>query len=482
MKKNKDRLLSNIVFNTLYQILSLITPLITAPYISRVLGAEGVGTCSYATSLVTYFTIFAALGTSSYGIREIARKRENKEDYSKSFWEIELITIFSSSICLALWGIVIAVYAEMRIYLLILSFNIVATLLDIHWLYNGLEKFKYTISINSLVKILSIVAIFVFVKNPEDTYIYVLIQSGATLFGNLSMWLFLPRVLTKTKISLKNFKVHLKNTFAYFVPTIATSIYTIVDKTMIGWFTQSKTENGFYEQATKLVTFVKTLSFVGIIGVISPRMSFLYKLEDKEKIQKFFNLTLEVVLTLTIASAFGLFGVAENFVPIFFGEGYDKTVLLIWILCPIIIIIGLSNMMGNLYYTPSGKRLQSAKYLIIGSLINLILNLILIPFISSIGAAIASIIAELVITALYFYHCPLTDGRKLWKALWKKLLAGGIMLAVVFLIDRLIDNRVISLVVQVSIGAAVYFLILILLKDGIIKNVKLFFRQMKARE
>lgn len=482
MKKDKDKLILNIIFNTLYQILCLITPLITAPYISRVLGAEGVGTSSYTTSLVTYFTIFSALGTAAYGMREIARLRQNKADYSKSFWEIELITIFSSLLCLLLWGVVIGFYAEMRIYLLILSLNILASLLDIHWLYNGLEKFKYTISINSAVKIISVVAIFMFVKKPEDTAIYILIQSGATLLGNLSMWLFLPRVLTRVKINLKNSKVHLKNTLAYFVPTIAVSIYTIVDKTMIGWFTQGKEENGFYEQATKLISFVKTISFIGIVGVISPRMSFLYKLEDQERIKKFFDLTLDIVLTLTIASSFGLFGVAQNFVPLFFGDGYDKTILLLRILCPIVIIIGMSNMMGMLYFTPSGNRMKSAVYLIIGSIINLILNLIMIPLINSVGAAIASVVAEFVITILFFSHCPLINGKKLFESIWKKLIAAGIMLLVVFLLDMVYTDKMISLIVQVSAGAVVYFLILFLLRDNVVKTIKLFLRQMKARD
>ena len=150
----------NIAYNTFYQILCLITPMITIPYVSRILGPDGVGIYSYTHSLVTYFVMFAALGTATYGAREISRNRENKKNVSKLFWEIELLTIFTSVICVLAWLLFSVIYSEYRPFMLILTLNIFATMFDISWLYTGLEKFKYTVSVNSIFKILGVIFSF----------------------------------------------------------------------------------------------------------------------------------------------------------------------------------------------------------------------------------------------------------------------------------------------------------------------------------
>lgn len=187
---NKPSLKKNIFLNVFYEIICVIAPFITAPYVSRVLQSSGVGIYSYTQSLVTYFTMFAALGTGTYGLREIAMCRDDKEQYSRTFWGIEIISVCTSVLSLIVWFFIAYLYASYRIYLLILSLNILSTLFDISWFYRGLEKFQYTILINSVAKILNIVLIFLFVKTPSDTWIYVLITALSTLLGNVSMWVF----------------------------------------------------------------------------------------------------------------------------------------------------------------------------------------------------------------------------------------------------------------------------------------------------
>ena len=237
IKQKQPSLKINVALNFIYQFLVIAIPLITTPYLSRVLLFEetgsNIGISSYTTSLVNIFIIFAALGTVSYGTREIARKRESKKDYSKLFFEIELLSVFSSFITLLFWVVFASVYVEYRLYLYILSLNIIATCFDISWLYAGLEKYKYTVGINALFKTISAVLIFVLVKSPDHLWVYILISSSALLLGNLSMWLFLPKVIQREKVDFNNLKYHLKNSFKYFIPTIATTIYTILDKTLI---------------------------------------------------------------------------------------------------------------------------------------------------------------------------------------------------------------------------------------------------------
>lgn len=466
----KTNLFSNIVFNYIYQILLIIIPLITAPYISRVLGPDGIGIYSYTHSLITYFTLFAGLGTASYGLREISRKRDNKEEYTKTFWEIEIMTIISSLIMSIFWVIFAACYSQYRIYMLLQTFLLIQTMFDISWFFQGLEKFKYTTIVNSIVKIAGVILIFTFVKTKEDLNLYILIQSLTLAISSISMWLFLPRFILKVKISLRNLKHHFKETLVYFIPTIAVSIYTVLDKTLIGLITKNDAENGYYEQATKIINLLKAISFSSIVGVMTSRVSYLYKDNKIEEIKKNLLFTLEIVMFLAFACGFGIAAIASRFVPIFFGEGYDQTIILLYIMTVLLIIIAISNVLGGLYYTPSGKRKQSALFIIVGSIVNLILNIPLIYFFKSYGAAIASIIAELVITILYLKNCTLLTFAKLFKIIYKKLIAGLVMFLLVFTFDYFLNfNTYLMLICEILIGAIIYITTLLLLKDQSIK-------------
>ncbi len=466
----KNGLFSNIVFNYIYQILLIIIPLITAPYISRVLGPDGIGIFSYTQSLITYFTLFAGLGTASYGLREISRKRDNKQEYTKSFWEIEIMSIISSLIMIISWLVFAIFYNKYRIYMLLHTFLLLQTMFDISWFYQGLEKFKYTTVINSIVKIIGVILIFTFVKTNNDLNLYILIQSLTVAVSSVSMWIFLPKFICKVKISFINLKHHFKETLVYFIPTIAISIYTVLDKTLIGLITNNDAENGYYEQATKIINLLKAVSFSSIVGVMTSRVSYLYKDNKVEEIKKNLLFTLEIVLFLAFACGFGIASIASRFVPIFFGDGYNQTIILLYIMAILLIIIAISNVLGGLYYTPSGKRKQSALFIIVGSIINLILNIPLIYFFKSYGASIASIVAELVITILYLKNCTLLKFFDLLKIIYKKLIAGLIMLLIVFVFDYIFDfNIYFMLIGEIIIGAIVYISTLLILKDQSIK-------------
>ncbi len=459
----------NIALNTAYQLLLIITPFITAPYVSRVLGPDGVGIYSYTQSILSYFLLFAALGTASYGGREIARNRDNILQTSKLFWEIELLTVFTTLICLLIWGIVIVLGGQYSLYFLIMSINLLAVLFDISWFYSGIEQFQHIVVQNSLFKILGIVCIFLFVKEPQDLTLYVAIMCVSGLLSNLSMWVYLPKYIQK--INWHDLKIfpHLKETLIYFVPTIATSVYTILDKTLIGMITQDNAQNGYYEQATKIINMAKTIAFVATNSVLSVRMSYLFTKDKKDEIKKGIDQNLSYICFMGIGIAFGLIGVAARFVPCFFGEGYDAVIGLLLIFSPIILIIGISNCLGSLYYTPAGLRALSAKFLIAGSIINLILNCILIPHFESSGAAIASVIAELVITILYIANCNgLVTLRQIWRNCWKRLISGGIMLLVIFPLNHFIKNDLIATVVEIPVGVITYVAALCLLQDSMI--------------
>ena len=470
MKKTSIK--RNILYNTFYQVLTIILPFITAPYISRVIGAAGIGTYSYTLSIQTYFSMFAALGTASYGIREIARNRDDEYKRSKIFWEIELLTVITTTICLIGWMVVIGISNEYKIFFVILTMNLINTMFDISWFFAGMEQFKYTIIQNTFFKILGVVALFIFVKRPEDVTLYVLIMSLSTLLGTISMWLYLPKFIKKVKFKELKVFPHFKETLIYFIPTIATSVYTVLDKTLIGVITKEPKQNGYYEQAIKIINMASAVTFASLNTVLSSRNSYLFIEKKEDEIKKKINLSINYILFLGIGMVLGLMAVTDKFVPIFYGKGYDEVITLIKILSPLIIIIGISNCLGSQYYNPAGLRSKSVKFIIAGASTNLVLNLILIPKFGAEGAAFATIVAESTITLLYLKFCNNFYSLKLIiKNGWKKMLSGIIMYIFIILINNVKLNSVLIMGLQIVVGILIYVICLFVLKDEFIKTI-----------
>ena len=468
----------NIILNTLYQILTLVTPLITAPYISRVIGADGIGIYSFTNSIQMYFAMFAALGTASYGAREISMNRNDVVKRSKLFWEIELLTVLTTLFCVIGWGIWIYFNKQYVLLYSILTISLFSVMADVSWFYVGLEQFKYIVFQNAIFKFVGIVAIFAFVKTQNDLCFYVFSMVATVFLSNLSMWVYLPKFLMKVNFRELNILRHFKETIIYFIPTIATSIYTILDKTLIGIYSINGLENGYYEQTTKIINMCKTLVFASVNTVLGSRIAYLFAENKTDEIKKKIEDSMDFILFSGIGIAFGLYGVAEVFVPWFFGAGYEKVIVLLQLMCPIIVIIGISNCLGAQYYTPAGFRAVSARFLIVGAVVNLILNLCFIPSLGSIGAVIASLIAESVITILYvkYSDCFMSIGFILGST-WKRIVAGILMLLA---LDKVVLVSLVPLfqmLLKITFGSIVYLVVLAILKDcmlsklyGIAKN------------
>lgn len=456
----------NYIYNTLYQILTMITPLITVPYVSRVLGVDNVGIQSFTKSVVTYFTLFAALGTIAYGQREIAMNRNDEYARSKLFWEIELLSIFTTVITVVAWGGFCLLSKEYSSIYYILTIEILSVAFDISWFFMGLEQFKFIVIRNSIVKIGGIVLIFVFVKHSNDLVRYIAINAISGLVGNAATWTYLPKIIRK--VSLKDLRPlsHLKGTIGYFIPTIATSVYTVLDRTMIGAITGSEMQNGNYEQAQKIIQIIKNL-MVSLNIVMSSRMSYLFSQNKISEIKNKIDQSFGLLFFVAIPSMFGLIGISTNFVPWFFGNGYEGVVSLLCILSPLPWIICVSNTLGNQYLTPSGQRVRSSKGIIFGAIVNIIANTILIPKFAAQGAAIGTIIAELSISITYVYMSRgYVSIRQLWMKTWKKLIAACIMLFVVWIIGRGHYASIIVTICQMLVGATVYLIILLVLQDA----------------
>lgn len=460
----------NYLYRLMYELLILITPFITTPYVSRVLGADGIGIYSFATSIMSYFTLFAALGTASYGAREIAQHRDDRQQSSKLFWEIELMTVGTSLTCLIVWIFFILFSESYRFYYIALIPTLLSTMVDISWYFTGYEKIKYIVLRNTICKLVGIVLLFLLVRKKEDLIIYMWINSGVSLLGNLTMWTYMPKMLVKIDFHQLRFKKHFQETLIYFIPTIATSVYTVLDKTLIGLITQNNYQNGYYEQATKVINIMKTLVFTSVNAVMGARISYLFAEKRYEEIQRRIRRSMDFIFLLGFGCTFGILGVASQFVPVFFGDGYEPVARLLYLMSPLLLIIGVSNCLGSQYFTPSGQRKRSAKVIVLGSCVNLCMNLIFIPQLGAIGATIGTIIAEGIISVLYV---RMSDGNitvsVLWKLAYKRLIAGVVMCAGVYMLGQLLTlSRIINIGIQIGAGVMIYGILLFCMRDELL--------------
>ena len=456
----------NFVLSLAYQVLVVILPMITAPYVARVLGADKNGIYSFTASYQTYFSMFAALGTVSYGSREIARNRRDRAVRSKLFWEIELMTVLTSTVSIAAFIVFIVFRDRYQIFYIPQIMSILAVMFDISWFFSGIEEFRYIVTKNALFKLAGAVLIFTLVHKPEDLLLYIAILSATTMLGNMSMWIYMPRFLDPVDFGTLRIRHHLRETFVYFIPSIATSVYTVLDKTLIGEITRDEVENGCYDKVVQLINIMKALTFTALNSVLSARISFLFAEKRYDEIRRRIETSINYILFTGFGIGFGLAGIAPRFIPWFLGPGYERAVLMLIMMSPIVVIIGVSNCLGSQYYTPSGKRAQSARFIIVGACVNLALNLLLIPRFWGYGAIAASLIAEMTITILY-----ITFARQSFHPIvfvrdgWRKLLSAGLMYGAVRAVDPFFHSNFAALAAEVCVGGAVYIIMLFILRD-----------------
>lgn len=463
----------NYIYNIIYEVLTVLVPLVTTPYISRVLGAEKIGIYSYTNSIVTFFALFAALGTTVYARREIAYYQDDEKQRSATFWEVLIFRIGMTAVCLILY----LVYAFSHKYVeiaLVQSFYVIAVACDVSWVFQGMEDFGTVVLRNSLVKIVNIFFIFIFVRTENDLIMYVFGLSFLPILASIVTWIGVPRYVRMTRITELHPLRHFKGAMALFIPTIASQVYLVLDKTMIGAFASTSIENGYYEQAQKVIricwTFVTTFA-----TVMSPRVAYAYAQKNRDLMKQYMRDSFRFVWFIASPIAFGILGVATNLVPWFFGYGYDKVSSLLLIFSIIVFPIGISSVTGSQYLVSIQKQTTYTASILAGACINFGLNLFLIPRLFSVGAAIASVIAEIVIAVVQVVYlvCVLKDikMRDVFNSAWRYFLSGAVMCGIVTVESHCMKPIWTSTAILVLTGASVYSIMLILLKDDIIANI-----------
>lgn len=477
MQRKSVRL--NYIYNTAYQILLLIAPVLTAPYLSRVLGPDGVGTASYVESIVAYFTLFATMGITTYGQREISYVQEDAKKRSVVFWNTKVLEFCSSAVAILVYvAFALGQKGTATLYL-ILTLNLVAVFVDVTWFFQGMEEFGKIVARNAAVKLLQIAYIFLFIRTKDDLPLYILGVGLFTALGNLSLWVYLPKYVKRISLrELHPFR-DIKVVWSLFIPTIAVQIYTVLDKTMIGLITGSSFENGYYEQAIKMAKML--LGVVTSLGtVMVPRIGSYFGKGEMEEVRRLMYRSYRFVWFLGIPLCFGIIMAAGNFVPWFYGAGYEKVIPLLRILSLLILAIGINNVTGVQYFIPTKQQNLFTLTVIIGACTNFTLNMILIRYYQSIGAAIASVFAETVIAVVQLVIVRKElSYRRILKEGVHYYIAGLLMALVLWPICRHLTPSILHTAVIAVCGAAVYFAVLLVVRDEfLLTNVRAVLRKL----
>jgi len=454
----------NYIYNLIYQIIVIILPIVTTPYLSRVLGAEKIGVYGYVISITTYFILFGTLGTTLYGKREIAYASKNKNEYSKTFWEICIVRMIFILISLIMFYIFFIRNTKYGTYYAILSIEIIANIFDISWFFQGLEEFQKIVIRNVVIKIISVIAIFMLVNTRNDLGIYLFIYVLSTLFANISLWFYLPKYLVKVNKKLE-FKNHILPTINLFIPQVAVQVYTLLDKTMLGVLTQNMIQVGNYEQSQKIIK--TALVLVTSLGtVVSPRISSTISDGNHKQVVEYLKKSYNFVWLLGFPLMTGLMATANTVVPWFLGKDFNESIVLIMIGSMLIMAIGLNNVSGVQYLISVKKQNLFTKSVVIAAIFNFCLNFILIPKYGALGAIISSVLAEtliIIVQAIDIRHD--FDIRIIYQGSLKYIIGSIIMFIPVYTMGLIMKPTIITSFIQVAVGGSIYGLYLLIIKD-----------------
>lgn len=456
----------NYILNLVTQILTFMTPFLTAPYIARVLNADGIGFFSYAQSISSYFTLLAVLGINDYGRRQVAYYQDDIEKRSFYFWNIKALSFMTVTLCTAAYVIFILPRFNYHIIYILLIANIVSNFFDVNWFFASLEQFEKIVFRNIFIRIFDVAYIFLFVHSKDDLVIYAFGMVLVNFFMNVCLCGMLPKYIKKPDFSKIRPFTDFKVILTLFLPAISVTLFSSIDKTMLGVLSKSPFENGYYEQTMKLVNMALAV-ITSVSVVVSPRIGYLVEKKDFEQIKGYMLKTFQFIFLLAFPMMFGLIAIVPFFIPWFYGQGFDKVVILMQILSPLILFMGISKMIASQYLIQIKQENKVTLSIFIGGGINIILNYILIPRYLSVGAAIASSVSEFIVlvVTLYFVRKEFSPFLIVISSL-KYLILSILMFVILHFISAALSPSIISTLILIAFGIGIYILFLMLVRDS----------------
>lgn len=457
----------NFLYVLLQQFVLLGLPFLTIPYISRVLGPHGVGHYSYSFSYITLFINVFLLGSNLYAIREIANVKNDRQQLSRSYSEIFLIRTGLLALATVIYFICVPLLWKGDAVFYWQSLHLIGAFFDITWLFQGLEQFKKVVTRNITLKLLGFGSVFIFVKDEKDLVLYTIIMGAAVIVGNVALFYRLSQYVRLTVKNLVS-KNHFIQMLILFIPSFSAMIYSILDKTMLG-IMSTTAQVGFYEQSYKIVYMISSL--INISGVVMlPRTSSLIAEERFDKLRQVLRDGVTFTVFLVLPISFGFLLISKDFVLWFLGSKFEPSVMIAMIMAPIIIFKSLGVIFGSWYLVPMKKNKEYTLPIVIGALLNFVLNLLLIPRYGGAGAAVATTITEGLILAiqLWFLRGVLNFKAGTKKAMITYLAASILMALIGYqLVSYLQLSLFLAIILKVVIGVTVYAGVLVLIREQI---------------
>ena len=456
------KVLKNYAYNLSYQLLVIILPIITTPYVTRVFSSDDLGTYGYYNSIVTYFILLATLGIANYGTKEISG---NRKTIRKNFWGIYTLQLGATILSLTLYILLCFTFSLMQNPVAyILGLSLLSKGLDISWLFQGLEDFRKITVRNITVKLVGVIAIFLFIKSASDLYLYVFLLTIFELLGQLSMWLPAKEFIGKPHFDLMYAKRHLKPVILLFLPQIAISLYVSLDSTMLGVLASAR-DVGIYDQALRLVNILLTL-VTSLGSVMLPRVSNLLSSGDHKAVNKMHEMSFLIYNLVIFPIIAGMLIVNDDFVNFFLGQDFQEVRHAIAIMIFRMFFIGWTNIMGIQILIPHNKNKEFMLSTTIPAIVSVGLNLLLLPKLGYIGAAIVSVLTETLVWGIqFFYTHTYLREVPIIGSLIKIIISSGFMYGILLFVKQFLNvSPMINVGLYVVLGAIIYISLILIFK------------------
>ena len=464
------KVIKNYLYNLSYQILTIILPIITVPYVTRIFTSEALGNYVFYNSIVSYFSLFAMLGIGVYGTKQIAAA----SDVSSTFWNIYAIQLIASILAISVYVIAVFSIPQMGgIIPLIVGIALFAKMIDISWLFSGKEDFKKITIRNIVIRLIGVISIFTFVKSSDDLYLYVFLIVIFDFLGQFVMWVPAKKFIKRPSFDSEIIKKNLHPIVLLFLPQVAISLYVVLDRTLLGLL-GSYSDVGIYEQGQKLISILlKVVSSLGV--VMLPRVAnLLSERRDKEarNMVKFSFILYNLIIFPMI---FGLIAVNEVFVKLFLGQNFQDVKYVLYVTVFNIMFVGWTNILGYQVLVVRNKNKEFMLSTTIPAFVSVAVNIAVIPFFGYIGASITSVVVEILVFAIQWYYSRNIINKNLLfnKDLAKIICSSLVMFGAVMLCKMTLGlDGIIGLIIYLAVGGISYLGMIFLLKTVNIREMK----------
>ena len=464
------KVIKNYLYNLSYQILTIILPIITVPYVTRIFTSEALGNYVFYNSIVSYFSLFAMLGIGVYGTKQIAAA----SDVSSTFWNIYAIQLIASILAISVYLIAVFSIPQMGgIIPLIVGITLFAKMIDISWLFSGKEDFKKITIRNTVIRIIGVISIFTFVKSSDDLYLYVFLIVIFDFLGQFVMWVPAKKFIKRPSFNTNIMKKNLHPIALLFLPQVAISLYVVLDRTLLGLL-GSYSDVGIYEQGQKLISILlKVVSSLGV--VMLPRVANLLSERRDKEAQNMVKFSFILYNLIIFPMMFGLIAVNEVFVKLFLGKNFQDVKYVLYVIVFNIMFVGWTNILGYQVLVVRNKNKEFMLSTTIPAFVSVAVNIVVIPFFGYIGASITSVVVEILVFAIQWYYSRNIINKNLLfnKDLAKIICSSLVMFGAVMLCKMTLGlDGIIGLIVYLAVGGISYLGMIFLLKTVNIREMK----------